>query len=209
MAKKKKSSTSSKQTAGRKKVENSSKLSIKDRLIAYWNDRSPALRFFASFGGCMALFYAFYFSQFNADYVHKHITSAQASIGAWLVNLFGTGASSSGETISGDGFAVSVSGGCDGLEVTALLVSAIIAFPASWPSKFKGLLGGVALLTVLNIFRLPVLFFAGKNGSQALFDLLHVQGGFIVFVTITILIFAYWVSNVIAKGELQTKPASH
>ena len=48
---------------------------------------------------------------------------------------------------------------CTALPATILLVSAILAFPASWTRRLVGLLAGVATLYVVNLLRLVVLFY--------------------------------------------------
>ncbi len=170
---------------------------LRSRLKTYWRNQSVSLRFLGVFALMIGAFYAFYYSDFNLTHIHPHLLNGQANIGAFLLGIMGQPVTAIGETISGDTFRMSVSGGCDGLEVTALLVAGILAFPSSWPEKGRGLLYGVGVLTILNILRLPMLYFAGAKGSQALFELLHVQGGFVIFISITMLIWGYWVIKVL------------
>ena len=182
--------------------------SIKSRLANWWQDQSIALRFLGTFALMIGGFYAFYFSNFNITHIHPHILYAQAKLGSFFVNLMGQSTQADAQYIGGDGFNMSVSGGCDGLEVTALLVAGILAFPSTWKEKWKGLLYGVGILTVLNILRLPMLYFAGAKGSTALFDFLHVQGGFVIFISITMLIWGYWVIQVLNQRKLVAEPKS-
>ena len=85
-----------------------------------------------------------------------------------------------------------------------------LAFPSSWVEKGKGLLYGVLILTVLNLLRLPILYIVGANGSLALFEFFHVQGGFIVFIGITVFIWCYWIIKVLNNRKLtqETIPVS-
>ncbi|MEZ4955354.1 MAG: archaeosortase/exosortase family protein [Saprospiraceae bacterium] len=181
---------------------------IKSRLVSWWDDQSIALRFLGLFALLLGLFYAFYYSNFNLKNIHPSILNAQAKLGSFLVNLFGQSTYADNQYIGGDGFNMSVSGGCDGLEVTALLVSGILAFPSTWKEKWKGLLYGGSILTVLNILRLPMLYFAGAKGSQALFDFLHVQGGFVIFISITMFIWGYWVIQVLNHRKTASVPST-
>ena len=168
----------------------------------WWDNQSIALRFLGLFALLLGAFYAFYYSNFNISKIHPLILNAQAKLGSFLVNLMGQSTSADAQYIGGDGFNMSVSGGCDGLEVTALLVAGILAFPSTWKEKWKGLLYGVGTLTILNILRLPMLYFAGAKGSTALFDFLHVQGGFVIFISITMLLWGYWVIQVLNQRKL-------
>ena len=60
---------------------------------------------------------------------------------------------------------------CSGADALALCVGFILAFPASWPRRLAGALGGVALILALNTVRIGTLGRAA--GSRALFDTLH------------------------------------
>ena len=60
---------------------------------------------------------------------------------------------------------------CSGADALALCVGFILAFPASWPRRLSGALGGITLILALNIVRIGTLGRAA--GSQALFDALH------------------------------------
>ncbi len=185
-----------------RKKKAASQPALSDRLKSWWQDQSVALRFLGLFALLIGLFYTFYFSNFNVANIHPHILSAQAKAGAFLLQLMGQSVMAEDQYISGSEFSMSVSGGCDGLEVTALLIAGILAFPSTWREKGRGLLFGLAILTVLNILRLPALYFAGAKGSTELFDLLHVQGGFVIFISITMLIWGYWVIKVLNQRKM-------
>ena len=48
------------------------------------------------------------------------------------------------------GFAVELRDGCNAVNVTILLWSAVLAFPAPWKMKALGLLGGSLVIQVTN-----------------------------------------------------------
>jgi exosortase/archaeosortase family protein len=60
---------------------------------------------------------------------------------------------------------------CSGADALALCVGFILAFPASWPRRLAGALGGITLILALNIVRIGTLGRAAA--SPALFDTLH------------------------------------
>lgn len=194
MAKKKKSKSSSKKG-----------FNLKESLSNFWKNQSPAVRPMVVFLGSMLVFYMIYLSEFFITNLDPIITGAQANIGSFLTNIFGKSTTAAGSVVSGKDFSMDISGGCDGIEVMAILIAGILAFPASWSARLKGILAGGALLAVLNLLRFPALYFAGASGSMELFDFLHIQGGFIIFVTITIVIWLYWASWSMksANGELR------
>jgi len=185
----------SKKTNQRKKQKVASP-PITNRFQSWWKDRSFLLRFLGVFILLMSAFYLFYFSPINAKYIHPPILGAQAAIGAFLIGLFESSAEAVGSIIRTNDFSMNISGGCDGLEVTALFVAGVIAFPSTWKEKWKGLGVGLTVLTILNILRFPILYWAGSKVSEELFDFLHIQGGFILFISISILMWGLWIIRI-------------
>ncbi len=175
-----------KQPSGKKKFD------LLKSVNDFWTARSTAFRFSGIFLLCMMLFYVFYYSTFYIANIHPVIVNTQAKIGSFLISMFGHSTETVGSIINGNGFSLDISAGCDGIEVTAILVAGILAFPAFWSSRAMGIVVGVLIISALNLLRLPALFFTGLNGSMNLFDFLHIQGGFVVFVVISIIIWYIW-----------------
>lgn len=63
---------------------------------------------------------------------------------------------------SQNGFAVSIQAGCNGIEASIVLVSAILAFPAKFFAKILGMFIGTMSIQVLNIIRIISLFYLGQ-----------------------------------------------
>jgi exosortase/archaeosortase family protein len=89
---------------------------------------------------------------------------------------------------------------CGAIEVMAIFLAAILAFPAPWKKRFIGLALGLPLLYGLNIIRLSFLAFVGAwtNGG-ALFDFAHHyvwQGIYIVFV---VAIWLAWMEYIVRR----------
>lgn len=163
------------------------------------------LRFALVFLILMVCFYLFYNSSYNHDNIQPSILNFQAYLGALIISLFDSSVQVIANLVRGNGFSVEVSKGCDGMEVTALLIAGILAFPSSWKEKSKGLLWGVLIIGILNILRIPILYWAGSRISKELFDFIHVQGGFILFVTISIGIWAYWIMSILNDRSAKAK----
>jgi exosortase/archaeosortase family protein len=66
---------------------------------------------------------------------------------------------------------VVVSVECSGTDVIALLIGAILAFPAPWGARLQGAAGGVAMILAVNTVRIGALWNAAD--SPILFDRLH------------------------------------
>ena len=160
----------------------------------WFTDRAPVVKFLLGFMVCLLLFYAFYYSSFYRNYLEVPFLNLQATISNLLLNALGYSTEVVETTILGGGFSVNIKGGCDGLEAMAILVSGILIFPISFRLKIPGLLVGVLLLLLLNLLRIAGLYMAGFHFSQAVFDILHIQGGFIIFTMISVLFWFIWMN---------------
>jgi exosortase H (IPTLxxWG-CTERM-specific) len=91
-------------------------------------------------------------------------TDAVASASATLMRTFDATITTSGNVIrsSASAFAVSIEAGCNGVEATLVLVAAIVAFPAPWPHRLRGIVVGVVAVQALNIVRVISLFYLGR-----------------------------------------------
>lgn len=92
-----------------------------------------------------------------------------------------------GSRITAPGGGLNVLNGCEGTEVLFLLVAALMAYPMSWRWRGIGLLGGTALVFVLNQCRLLALFYSYRL-ERAWFDQLH---GLIAPMTLIVLTLAF------------------
>lgn len=159
------------------------------------------LKFFGFFALAMAIFYAIYYSSFYAEHINGPLLNFQARISNFFLALIGQGTSVDGDVIYSDDFRVSIKGGCDGVEATALYICAVLVFPLiSMRKKIPGLLWGVGILFVINIFRIVMLFLSGKYWPEA-FDFLHLHGGVVIFTIISIVLWMIWVKRVTSEKK--------
>jgi exosortase family protein XrtM len=64
-----------------------------------------------------------------------------------------------GRTISSPASSLHVTRGCEGVEIFLLLVAAVVAFPAPWKARLRGLGVGCVLAYLLSVTRLLALHF--------------------------------------------------
>lgn len=170
-------------------------------------DKHPIFKFLLGFIGCMAVFYLFYNSSLYKNFLEEPFLHAQASISNGLLRLFGHDTTASGATIASSDFSVNIKEGCDGLEAIAILVSGIMIFPANWRLKLTGLGWGILTLLVLNIFRIAGLYIIGLNFSETVFEIFHVQGGFILFTMVSVVLWFIWMNWAVKKTHADAKNA--
>ena len=168
-------------------------------------DRHPVLKFLLGFVGCMVLFYLFYHSSFYKNYLETPFLEAQASISNVLLRLFGHDTTVADVSIASDEFSVSIKNGCDGLEAIAILLSGILIFPAPFRLKLTGIAWGILTLLLLNLLRIAGLYLIGLNFSPAVFEVFHVQGGFIIFTIISVVLLFIWINWAVKKSQSQPK----
>lgn len=177
----------------KKKQASSLPLRLVEQSRGWFRDRHPILKFLLGFIGCMMLFYLFYYSPVYKDFLEAPFLNAQAHAGNFFLQLLGYDTAVAGSTITGStAFSVDIKGGCDGLEAMAIFASGIMIFPAPFRYKLPGLLWGIAILLVLNFLRIAGLYLAGLHFSQRVFDVLHIQGGFLLFTLISVLLWFIW-----------------
>lgn len=124
------------------------------------------------------------------------LLSAQANLSNGILNILSYDTEAIGDVIASPTFRVSIKNGCDGMEATALYAFAIMAFPfIAWRHKIKGLITGVVVLSILNLFRIVGLYMAGIHW-RAGFEFLHLHGGVIIFTMIAILLWLIWLSQI-------------
>ncbi|MEM0994449.1 MAG: archaeosortase/exosortase family protein [Bacteroidota bacterium] len=151
----------------------------------------PVLKFFGRFLLGVILFYVFYYSSVYEDYFRDGILSLQASLGGGLINIFGYGTTVSNEVIAGDDFSMSIKNGCDGLEATAIFLSAVLAFPIAFRLKIPGILLGFIVLFAANLIRITGLYVVGVHWHSA-FNFFHLHGGLILFMFFALIILLVW-----------------
>lgn len=172
-----------------------------DRINGFFKDRHPIFKFTLGFISSMALFYIFYYSSLYKDHLEMPFLDAQAKISNVFLRLLGHGTEVvDGSIISAD-YSVSIQNGCDGLEAIAILVSGILIFPTTLKLKLPGILWGALTLMGLNLLRIAGLYLVGLNFSPTVFEVLHVQGGFIIFTMISVILWFIWMNWVLKKSQ--------
>ncbi|MBK7410141.1 MAG: archaeosortase/exosortase family protein [Saprospirales bacterium] len=156
--------------------------------------RHPVLKFLLGFIGCMVLFYIFYYSALYRNHLEGPFLHAQASISNLLLRLLGQGTEVFGSSIAGKDFSVDLKNGCDGLEAIAIFISGILIFPVSFRLKARGIGWGVFTLLILNLLRIAGLYLVGLHFPPAVFEVFHVQGGFVIFTMISVILWFAWMN---------------
>lgn len=159
---------------------------------SWYASKRLVLRFSFIFGVLLVLFYSLT-SGATYDSILAVYLNDSARLSSLILNRFGEPSFVSGLTIESSQFAFTVQRGCDALEPSWFFSAAIVAFPARFMRKILGILLGVTLLNLANLFRIANLFWVGSY-HPSLFDMIHVQLWPAGFIILSILIWTGWVA---------------
>jgi exosortase family protein XrtM len=101
--------------------------------------------------------------------------------------------------ISSQGISLEVVRGCDGAGTIFLLAAAVITFSASFKDKMLGLVSGVVLLAVINLFRIIGLYFVLRYEAQW-FTPIHTFFAPTLIIIISCIFFAVWAQHAAKKN---------
>ena len=159
------------------------------------------LRFVLIFGCCLLIGFGVLITA-PVQSVDREFSQALVSVSHGIISICGGRATRDGAILrSPGGFAVEMRDGCNAVNVTILLCSAVLAFPASWRMKAAGLLAGIAIIQVVNIFRFITLFYLGQY-SMTWFDFAHAYLWESLIMLDTMVVFWFWVTRVLRAGAV-------
>ena len=180
-------------------------------------------RFILTFGGALALYFLFTLSlqMPGAAYAEKHPVVARmvgwneavkshifmpyqrmiATSSAATVNLLGYDTTVHDREIRSAQFAVTVTHGCDGIELSLLLAAAIVAFPATCRRKLIGLGLGLGLIALLNYLRVVSLWIVGVHW-RAGFDFIHFNLWPLLLICGVLVFFMAWLRPAASSADV-------
>ncbi len=88
-------------------------------------------------------------------------TALIARVSGAVLRVFGEEATVTNCVVSSPRFAVTIYNGCNGLITSLIFVSGVLAFPARWPAKVIGVVGGLMAIQLINFIRIISLFYIG------------------------------------------------
>lgn len=88
-------------------------------------------------------------------------TAVVAKMAGAVLQVLEPGLTIDGVILRSPRFAVTIYNGCNGLITSLIFISGVLAFPARWPAKLLGVLGGLLAIQLINLVRIVSLFFIG------------------------------------------------
>jgi exosortase H (IPTLxxWG-CTERM-specific) len=128
------------------------------------------------------------------------------TLSAGLIRLFGGHAVAAGDLLEDPFslFTIQMAYGCNGAHVTILLWAAVLAFPATWQQKLKGMVAGTAAIHIVNLLRFISLFYVGEY-NRNWFDFAHLYLWESLMMLDTLVIFWTWAHFVGRSGQVHAR----
>lgn len=132
-----------------------------------------------------------------------------AAFSAWLVQLMDADVYASGKVLQDvrSGFAVSIEAGCNGVEATIVLVSAILAFPSPWRMKLIGIVAGFLAIQAMNLLRIISLFYLGQ-WNQTAFEWAHLYIWQSLITLDVLIVFLIWLRHLPDESAIHVVSAA-
>jgi len=112
-----------------------------------------------------------------------------------------------GKRLTNPGGSISVERGCDAIAPTALFLAAVLASPAAFRFKWRGLIVGVLILMVANVARIVTLFLTRVHWQKA-FDVMHLDIWQGLFILLAIFLWWQWAEWATKKMKVELKASS-
>jgi len=162
----------------------------------------PLARFALKFSACFLIGLALLLTP-PIQFIDGYFSRLLVHLSDILIRFFGGAAIAQAAVLRHpvNGFAVEMRDGCNAVNVTLLLWSAVLAFPASWRWRGFGLLAGSLIIQAINLVRFISLFYLGQY-SMTWFDFAHGYLWESMIVLDTMVVFWIWVNRVGDEAKL-------
>ncbi len=151
-------------------------------------------RFLIVFVALLAVSFGLELTPWGQAWLVTPWTDGVARASGALMRVFDSSITTAGNVIGskGSAFAVSIEAGCNGVEATLVLVAAMLAFPASWAHRVRGILIGVVAVQALNVVRVVSLFYLGRWSGDA-FEWAHLYVWQALIMLDVLIVWVIWV----------------
>jgi exosortase H (IPTLxxWG-CTERM-specific) len=151
-------------------------------------------RFLLVFVALLALMFGVELTPWAQTWLVTPWTDGVARVSGGLMRIFDQSITAHGNVIASttDLFAVSIEAGCNGVEATLVLLAAMLAFPAPWSHRMRGIVIGLVAVQLLNIVRVVSLFYLGQWNGVA-FEWAHLYVWQALIMLDVLLVWVMWV----------------
>ena len=168
-----------------------SKRTWTQRFVAWYQAKSPILRFVVGLGLLMTIANLILMTDRFETKIMPSYLRGWAQISASVLRVLGEDAAVSDSLISSPRFSVSIKKGCDAVQPTVLFITAVLASPVAFRPKLPGLAIGILFLMAMNLVRVISLYYIGVYWPSA-FEIMHHDVWQATFIIVSIVAWALW-----------------
>ena len=117
----------------------------------------------------------------------KFITASSRA----ALRLMGQDVEGDGLMIVGRNFSILVQNICNGLEVTAIFLATVLAFPTTWRNKLIGVALGFPAIFLINVARIAILYILGFQIPD-IFETVHRYYAQALVIILTLAVWLLW-----------------
>lgn len=117
-----------------------------------------------------------------------------------LLGIVGIPAQVTGTVVATPTFSVAIQNGCNAIYETALFVSAVLSFPATWRERAWGALLGFVALYLINLIRVLSLIYVGGHFRQY-FQLSHIYVWQSLFIAFALGLWILWAGKLVQSAR--------
>ena len=118
-------------------------------------------------------------------------TRINAAMSAAIASAFGVESHAAGTEVTSGQATLDVKQGCNGVHALLVLVSSILAFPASWGRRVVGVAAGTVALLGINLLRVVNLIVVARYFPDKL-ELFHIAIWQTLIVLVALMLFLAW-----------------
>ena len=158
--------------------------------LAFFRRNWKATRSILLFGGCILVF-MFVYSSITDTQPMVALSTLIANITVFLLNFLRFNTQAIGTSVASADFRMTIATACTAIVPTAIVVSAVIAYPSGLMDKGKGLALGIGGLFVINLGRMVGLFTVGTYAPD-FFNMAHYVIGQSLMILLAIALWLFW-----------------
>lgn len=134
--------------------------------------------------------------------VHEPLARCVATIASLLLSPVGR-ASATGSRLQLDDFRADIADACNGAVPMAIYLAAVLAFPARWRDRARGVVLGLPSIFALNLVRVASLMIAGAHWPNRV-ERLHIDLWQPLMMILTMALWVFWVERLVRRRSTGT-----
>jgi len=154
--------------------------------------KTSPVRFVLTFVGLLVVFELLWEFVVAPSGLFQAYLALNARLSAAILSLLESNVSSQGAVILSSRYSLGIARACDALQPMGIFLSAVLAFPAPWRSKWAPMVIGASTLLFVNQLRIVSLYFLGI-GSPTAFEVFHEAVWPAAFILLAFLMWILWV----------------